>query len=125
MSAELMVTAKHNTTHWPLRCMSYKVYLPKPWTIALVWYFWFMPIKDDLHCICMLNEHHNDDHSVMPTQDAKPDDYAWGTKNLKNECIQLRTIRSFSGWICFVFGSFVCILGNTVPQHPIFTHLGF
>ena len=85
MSEESQVTAMHSTQYWTLRCMSYKLYKPKPWLIALVQVPFIVPIKADLQAHACLSEYHDDDHSLMLTKDARSDDYAPGTLS-SEEC---------------------------------------
>ena len=59
--------------------MSYKLYKPKPWMIALVLEFFIMPLKADPQAPACFCECHDDDLSLMPIKDARSDDYAPGT----------------------------------------------
>ena len=79
MSEESQVTAMHSTQYWTLRCMSYKLYKPKPWLIALVQVPFIVPIKADLQAHACLSEYHDEDRSLMLIKDARSDDYAPGT----------------------------------------------
>ncbi len=62
-----------------MQCMSYKLYKPKPWLIALVLEFSFVPLKADLQAPACYSEYHDDDLSLMPIKDARSDDYVPGT----------------------------------------------
>ena len=45
-----------------------------------------MPIKDDWQAFACDNEYHDDERSLMPTQDTMSNDYALGTRRSK-ECM--------------------------------------
>ena len=79
MSAESHVTAMHTTQYCTLRCMSYNLYKPKPWLIALVQVPFIVPIKADLQAHACLSEYHDEDRSLMLIKDARSDGYAPGT----------------------------------------------
>ena len=59
--------------------MSYKLYKPKPWLIALALELFIVPLKADPHAPSCFSEYHNDDHSFMPIKDVRSDDYVPGT----------------------------------------------
>ncbi len=56
-----------------------------------------MPIQADLQAFACHNEYHDDDHSVMPTQDARSNEYALGTPS-SEERMQQTKVGSRNRW---------------------------
>ncbi len=58
--------------------MSYKLYKPKPWLIALALEFLSVPLKADPQAPACVSEYDDDNLSLMPINDARSHDYALG-----------------------------------------------
>jgi hypothetical protein len=87
LSKESQVTEEHTTRHRPLRGISCKIHALKPWLSALFWYLSFVSIKSWSAGIACFSEYHDNDYSLMLTQDARSDDHALRTPS-SEECMR-------------------------------------
>ena len=85
LSEESLVTVKHTTKHWPLQCMPCNLHSSEPQLIAQVLESFTVPLKADRQTSACSSENHDNDHSLMPSQDARSDDYAPRTPH-SEEC---------------------------------------
>ena len=77
--------------------MSYNLPPPKPCLIAQVVKPVIVPLKADLQARACSSDNHDNDHSLMPIQDARSDDYALGTPS-SEECICPTKVWSKNRW---------------------------
>jgi hypothetical protein len=68
-----------------------------PCLFALVLVPFIVPITADPHAPVHFSEYHDNDYSLMPSQDATSDDYAQRTPSAK-ECACLTRVGSRTGW---------------------------
>jgi hypothetical protein len=79
-SEESWSLQKHTIRYWPLQCMSYTNYTnPNFGWLPWFWICSSVPLKGDLQTPVCVSEYHDDDISLIPSKDARSDDYALGT----------------------------------------------
>jgi hypothetical protein len=89
--------------------LSCNLHSPKPWLLALVMVLFIVPLKADLQVLSCSSEFHDNDHSLMPAQEAMSDDYAQGTPS-SEECVcstkvgskNRRSLNCWSWWMTMV-----------------------
>jgi len=75
--------------------MSCNLHSLKPWLIALVLVLFIVPLKADLQVIACSSEYHDNDHLLIPAQEAMSDVYALETST-SEECVHPLGVRTES-----------------------------